>query len=45
MAEEITLGKLIDDLIKAEIKINDGYKAGNEELCIELIKKINELYN
>ncbi|MBE3093922.1 MAG: hypothetical protein IMZ52_02745 [Actinobacteria bacterium] len=36
-----TIGILIDRLIIAEIKINDGYKEGNENLRDELIKEID----
>ncbi len=36
-----TIGDLIDKLVKAEIRINDGYKEGNESLRDECVKELN----
>ena len=36
-----SVGELIDKLVKAEIRINDGYKEGNESLRDEYIKELN----
>lgn len=36
-----TIGDLIDKLVKAEIRISEGYKEGNESLRDEYVKELN----